>query len=422
MNAPLLDCCGLDFGTSNTVLARPIAGDVQLVALEGQSATLPSALFWDGAVKIEPLFGRAALQAYISGDEGRLLRGLKGTLGSALIHERTRFSSGSHTFSDLLGRFIHHAKTQAEVQENDLSLTRVVMGRPVHFVDDDLDADRAAEATLAEVARAVGFKEVEFQYEPVAAALTYEASVTQEELVLIVDIGGGTSDFSLLRVSPEGAQKADRAEDILGNYGIRIGGTDLDRALSLARVMPALGLGRMVGGKAPMPMDYYLDLATWHRIQSLSTPQTLSTLRLIKREAAEPEAIERLIEVIDERQGHSLAMAVEEAKIALSAAQETRIPLSTLIGGRDVTVSRAGFEASIERPLQRIVAALAEVMRQGGVAPREIGTVFLTGGSSGLPALRALVEMCLPGVRIATGDAFASVGAGLAHEAARRFR
>ena len=410
---------GIDFGTSNSTVSLADQTRSWLIPLEGDEVTLPSAVFWeaDGA---PPQFGRAAIAAYVSGEDGRLMRGLKSTLGSSLIDERTVVGGRAVSFVDVLSRFFGQMRKQLDAAA--AGMTKVVLGRPVHFVDDDAAADSKAQAVLEQIARAHGFAEVLFQYEPIAAALQYEQGVQAEELVLIVDIGGGTSDFSVVRVSPDRARAADRAADILANDGIRVGGTDFDRLLSLAEVMPHLGYLTTTGrGKAIMPRHYYLDLATWHRINFLYTQRVAADLKALTAEADRPELLARMVRVVTGRHGHALAMAVEAAKIALSQAESTRITLKDLAGGPNPVIRREAFEAAVEAPVERIRARIGKVLTEAGVSVDQIGTVFMTGGSSGLPVLRGAVAAALPGVAIATGDMLGSVGAGLALDARRRF-
>lgn len=408
--------CGLDFGTSNSTLG--VAG--RLVPLEGDSVTLPSAVFWD-ADGAPPRFGRAALAAYLEGEDGRLLRGLKSTLGSGLVQDRTRVGSRSVSFREVLARFIGQMKTRAEHAVG-AELTRVVMGRPVHFVDDDAAADLAAQQVLEDIAREVGFAEVAFQFEPIAAALDYETTVTAEELVLIVDIGGGTSDFSVVRVGPLSAGKADRSADILANDGMRLGGTDFDRQFSLAEVMPDLGyLSPTKGGEGTMPRHYYLDLATWHRINTLYSDRVMADMKALRHEIDAPEKLDRMVRVLDGRQGHALAIAVEGAKIALSGAEATRLMLRPVTGGANLVATRERLDAALAASMDRVAARIGQVLAMAGTGPDQIATVFLTGGSSALPALRQVVAQAVPAARLARGDDLASVGTGLALEAARRF-
>ena len=412
--------CGIDFGTSNSTVAIADAHSARLLPLEDDHCTLPSAVFWesDGAA---PEFGRAAIAAYVRGDDGRLMRGLKSTLGSSLITEKTRVGNRAISFKDLVARFFGHLKSRMDA-ETGAGITSVVLGRPVHFVDDDESGDAAAQAVLEDIARATGFSEIAFQYEPIAAALQYEAGISREDLVLIVDIGGGTSDFSIVRVSPDRAKQADRQADILANDGIRVGGTDFDRLLSLSDVMPHLGyLSPTGGGKGLMPRHYFLDLATWHRINMLYTGRAMTDLKALRHTADRQDLIDRLIKVVSARTGHSLAMATEAAKIALADADVARIAMSVFTGGPNPLATRARFDEAVAAPVGRIRATLQNLLAQAGLHPLDIGTVFMTGGSSGLPILRACVADVLPGVPVATGDMLGSVGTGLALEAQRRF-
>src|SRR3979409_531808 len=225
----LMSICGLDFGTSNTTLGTIERHAPVLAALEIGQTTIPSAIFYevDGAV----LIGRKAVAAYVDGTPGRLMRSLKSVLGTSLIDETTRLGRERTRFRDVIAYYLGAVKRRAE-QAADCELRDVVHGRPVHFVDDAPDADRKAEQTLREIAREVGFDDVTFQFEPIAAALDYEQQISAEEAALIADSGGGTSDFSIVRLGPERHTKANRSSDILANDGVRIGGTDFDAALS----------------------------------------------------------------------------------------------------------------------------------------------------------------------------------------------
>ncbi len=411
--------CGIDFGTSNSTVAMADADRAWLIGLEDGHVTLPSAVFWDSE-GAPPEFGRAGIAAYVRGDDGRLMRGLKSTLGSSLIDEKTRVGARTVSFKDVLGRFFQHLHARMAAEAG--PIRQVVLGRPVHFVDDDAAGDAKAQGVLEDIAKATGFAEVAFQFEPIAAALQYEQSVAREELVLIVDIGGGTSDFSIVRVSPDRSRAVDRAGDILANDGIRVGGTDFDRLLSLSEVMPTLGFKASTGGgKGLMPNHYFLDLATWHRINMLYTQRCLTDLKALRHVVDRVELLDRLVKVVTERHGHSIAMAVEVAKIALSDLDAARVALSAFTGGPNPMATRARFDEAVAAPVARISAMLGSVLVQAGLRAADIGTVFMTGGSSGLPVLRACVQAALPGVAIATGDMLGSVGTGLALDARRKF-
>ncbi len=413
--------CGIDFGTSNSTAAI-LAGDgsARLLPLEGDSAVLPSTLFFsfeDTHVRV----GRAAVGAYVDGIEGRLMRALKSVLGSSTMSEKTTIRAQRWTFAEIIGLYLGQVKHRAE-QAAARPLDAVVLGRPVHFVDHDAEADRRAEAELEAIARAAGFSSVSFQFEPIAAALDYERSVTREELAVIVDLGGGTSDFAIVRVSPERRARADRRDDILASAGIHVGGTDFDRLLSLRTVMPELGYGTPSRDpRRVLPNWAYFELATWHRINFLYAPQVDLRLRDLRQDAARPELVERLIGVVAERQGHALAGAVEEAKIALSADELHRLRFPLRGELLDIAVARDELISAIGQSVEGIEGALAGCLSQAGVAAEAISSVFLTGGSASIPFVRERLTGMFPTAGVVQGDVFGSVGAGLALDAARRY-
>lgn len=412
---------GLDFGTSNSTLAMAQGGQTRLIALEGDAATLPSSVFWPDD-RSPLLFGRAAMDAYLQGDEGRLLRGLKSTLGSPLYAEKTLLGGRMVGFETVIEAFFAHLKTHLDSARGDAPLGGVVLGRPVHFHDGDTAADARAEAALAKIAKSLGFDHVGFQLEPIAAALEFEQSLSRETLVLIVDIGGGTSDFSILRLSPARAGAQDRSSDVLATSGLRVGGTDFDRALSLDMVMPTLGYkAPMRGGSGMMPNHYFLDLATWHKINALYVPRTASDIKALRHDIDRPELMDRFGRVIAEKSGHALAMRVEAAKIALSDAPAARIALSDVTGGPNPMATQGGFADASAAQMARIAAGLQSCLSRAGLLPDQIETVFLTGGAAHMPQLHALVASHLPSGAIVTGDMLGSVGAGLARDAAARF-
>ncbi|MBI2309106.1 MAG: Hsp70 family protein [Rhodocyclales bacterium] len=411
--------CGIDFGTSNSTVGwlRPQAPT--LLPLEEGRPTLPSLVFFN-AEEDSVSFGRAGLREYLEGCEGRLMRSLKSLLGSSLIDGRTEVQGRPVVFRDLLTHFIGTLKARAEA-EGGRAFDQAVFGRPVYFVDDDATADRLAEQTLAAIARAVGFREVTFQYEPIAAAFHYERDIHREELVLIADIGGGTSDFSLVRLSPERAKAADRRDDVLANGGVHIGGTDFDRQLSLAAVMPQLGYRSQLRNGREMPASIFFNLATWHTINFAYTRQVWAEQQQLTLEALQPELLERLLRLIEQRAGHWLAHQVEEAKIALSAHDSTALSLERFAPDVCHALTRAEFELATTVLVEKVEATLATLVRQAGVAAEGIDTVFFTGGSSGIPLLRRRIAALLPKARAVEGDLFGSIGGGLAVEAARRF-
>ena len=411
--------CGLDFGTSNSTVGIVEAGHARLLPLEDGKPTLPSVVFFN-ADEDHTCYGRQALTEYLEGYEGRLMRALKSILGTSLIDGKTEVQGRSLPFRELLGQFIGELRSRAQLQSGH-PLESAILGRPVHFIDDDATADQQAQNTLADIARAVGFKHIEFQFEPIAAAFDYESTLSREELVLIVDIGGGTSDFSLLRLSPERARQAERRNDILANAGVHIGGTDFDRALSLAAVMPQLGYKSLLASGAEMPSSYYFNLATWHTINFLYARNVLPGLQDLYRNAQEKPKLERLIRLIQQRAGHWLALQVEAAKISLSEQEETRLDFDELDPELSHPITRDEFDRSIESLVEQIGKTLDDLLLQANIGAAHVDTVYFTGGASGVPLLRARLADHLPQARHVEGDRFGSIGIGLALDAQRKF-
>jgi hypothetical chaperone protein len=415
----MANACGVDFGTSNSTVGWVRPGQAVMLPLEDGKATLPSVVFFN-AEDEEVSFGRAALAAYLAGYEGRLMRSLKSLLGTSLIDGQTEVGGKALPFRMLLAQFIGEIKRRAELAAG-REFTSAVFGRPVFFIDDSASADQLAQDTLAEVARSVGFKDIAFQFEPIAAAFDYESQIAHEELVLIADIGGGTSDFSLVRLSPERAKKAERRDDILATGGVHIGGTDFDKYLSLSSVMPLLGYGSRLNNNSEVPSSYYFNLATWHTINLAYTKKIWVQLADVCRDAREPAKLARLQKLIDERAGHWLAMKVEEGKIALSGGTEVQLELDRLSPPESVMLSRPLFDDSIGHLVGSVEKTVLDLLRNAGVAPQAVDTVFFTGGSSGVQLLRERIASLVPSARRVEGDLFGSIGAGLALDAVRKF-
>ena len=415
----MANACGVDFGTSNSTVGLVSLGRPTLLALEDGKPTLPSVVFFN-ADDEKVSYGRAALADYLTGYEGRLMRSLKSLLGTSLIDGQTEVGGRAVPFRVLLAHFIGEVKRRGERAAGH-QFTSAVFGRPVFFIDDSREADKLAEDTLAEIARSVGFKHVAFQYEPIAAAFDYESRIEREELVLIADIGGGTSDFSLVRLGPERAGHVERRDDILATGGVHIGGTDFDKYLSLASVMPLLGYGSRMSNNSEIPSSYYFNLATWHTINLAYTKKIWTQLADVVRDAREPDKLGRLQRLIAERAGHWLAMKVEEGKIALSDAPVVSLELDRLQAPHSLTLRRHEFDAAIGHLIDSVDQTVLQLLADAGVAASAVDTVFFTGGSSGVIALRERIGSLLPAARKVEGDLFGSIGSGLAIDAARKF-
>ena len=408
---------GIDFGTSNSAVCLGGRGALDLVPLEQDRATLPSAVFYN-ADEQTTVFGRQAIAEYQAGYSGRLLRSLKSLLGSELLGETTLVNGKALAYREIIGGFISHLKQRAEAQAGE-PLERVVLGRPVHFVDDDPVRDAAAEASLRGIAVEAGFREVSFQYEPIAAAFDYETGLSREPLALVVDIGGGTSDFSVVRLGPGRSGRLDRSADVLASGGVHLAGTDFDQQLSLVSVMPCLGLNSSGASGKPVPSHIYFELATWHRINFLYTPKALSEAQTLRPFYRAPTFHDRLMKVLRDREGHRLAGLVEDAKVAIADGGRSRIDLAFVEKGLMTTVNQQTLSFAIDDALARIVGTALETVRQAGLAADEIDTVYITGGSTGIRLLRDAVAAAFPASEQVAGDPFASVARGLGVHARR---
>ena len=416
-----MNACGLDFGTSNSAIGV-MRGDVPTLApVEDTATVIPSAVFFEHGSSGRVLFGSEAIAAYIGQHDGRLMRALKSILSSSLIDEKTALGNRKVPLTEVVEIFVRHLKEKAEAFA-ETELTAVVHGRPVHFVDGDAAADAKAQAVLERIAHKVGFRDLVFVYEPIAAAYHYERTVRAEETVLIADIGGGTSDFTVIRVGPQRSLQADRTSDILANGGARIGGTDFDALFNLDAVMPILGLGtQLIEKNLPMPRNLYSELAAWPTINFTYTFRNERQLLELIEGAREPEKVARLLKVIRERLGHRIAITVEDAKIALSEAEKTILPLDFIETALEATGTRAGFDHASADKTERLRTVAAACIAEAGLTPSDIDTVFFTGGSGRVPAVRKAILRAAPDARATEGSDFLSVALGLTREAQKRF-
>lgn len=415
-----LPALGIDFGTSNSAVAAVDAGGMaRLLPLEGDAFTLPTAVFFNAEDKTVH-FGREAVALYLAGVDGRLMRSLKSLLGSPLMQEHTAVGWGEWRFQDIISRFLSEIAARARLTVPNLG-RRVVLGRPVHFVDEAPERDRQAQEALSQAALAAGFEEVGFELEPIAAAFDYERRLTRETLVLVVDIGGGTSDFSLVRLGPQRAQQADRSADILATSGVHIGGTDFDRKLNLSHVMPLLGLGHTGARGRQVPSAVFFDLATWHLINFLYTSRVMDRARDLRGDYANTRLHDRLMTVLHERLGHRLASEVEQAKIDCSVhAQAARIALDEVEPGLVSAVEPAQMAANLDDLLAQVVACAQVCVDRAGLAGRGPDAIYLTGGSAALQTLQARIAAQFPGVALVQGDLFGGVASGLGYAAQQR--
>lgn len=431
--------CAIDFGTSNSGIAvADTQHGTRLVPLDDGQSTLPTAVFFftdeheasqargvhcpDGV--LPRTYGRAAVEAYVEGYAGRLMRSLKSILGSNLAEQTTDLGSGySVRYLDIITAYLRHLRHAGEASAKQ-PLEGVVLGRPVFFVDDDTERDARAQAMLTAAAQSAGFTDVRFQFEPIAAALDYEQKVSKEQIVLVADIGGGTSDFSVVRVGPMRRLRVDRRDDILANHGVHIAGTDFDRQIELAALLPLAGFGAYGPsgkGARQVPNSIYHDLATWHLINTCYRPQRVSEWRAMVSWFADPELHRRLMRVLDLCLGHELAAKSEAAKISACEGTPAKVTLDALAPGLVVTVDEALAVNAICADLDRIVEAAVQTVHDAGLAPERIDALYFTGGSTGMAPLTERLSVRFSAARPVHGDRLASVLTGLGVHASRVF-
>ena len=400
----------LDFGTSNSAAAVLHDGKVRRLRIETASDTLPTAVFFP-ADQSEMKIGAAAAAALIAGEEGRFMRAMKSVLGTALFHEPRLIGGQRRTLSEVVTRFLGEVKRRAEAEAG-CRFDRVLSGRPVQFHSQDHNRDARAEADLLGCYKAAGFSGVSFLFEPVAAAHASHNLAVAGEIGLIVDIGGGTSDYALFR--KEGAGLA-----ILATHGVRLGGTDFDRVISMTHAMPFLGLGsqlrrEMGEGLLPVPRHLYLDLATWAKIPFLYTGETRAKVAEMVRLAVKPRLMRRLAHVLRAELGHDLAFAVEAGKIAANGGGQAAIDLGRIEAGLSVPISAGSADSALARFREILSGAATKVCAKAGIAEDQVGAVVLVGGSSLMRVVAKDVDTRFPAARLRGSEPFTAVVDGLA--------
>ena len=377
-----------------------------------------------GATRIKSWSGPAAIEEYLAAEtKGRLIQSLKSFLSSRSLKSTDVFGRRI-TLEELIAKILRDLREKAETQFG-ARIEHAVVGRPVRFVGAEKSEDNSfAEERLRRAFHVAGFASVEFELEPVAAAQYYESTLDHEELILIGDFGGGTSDFSLLRVSPEIRRHGRTPKDLLGNSGVGIAGDAFDARIVRNLVSPALGRGSQAQSMnkvlPAVPNWVYAKLEHWHHLSFLRTNSTLNMLNSSKATAFEPEKIEALVHLIKEDLGYELHRSVQSLKIALSANASAPFRFSDGVVEIEACVERNSFEEWIAEELQQIESCVDALVAASGVGPRDVDMVFLTGGSSFVPAVRRIFEMRFGPDRIRTGNEFTSVARGLALKALER--
>ncbi|MGG4663909.1 molecular chaperone [Providencia vermicola] len=447
---------GFDYGTSNCAVAIMENGVPKLLPLEGEQAYIPSTLCAPTResisehlfrhCKISPsddigqqilrrsmafnqeegidlvpediVFGQAALDLYLRDPRDvYYVKSPKSFLGASGLHE-TQISF----FEDLVCAMMRNIKDTAEISTHN-PITDTVIGRPINFHGRGGEtANQQAEAILYRAAKRAGFHNIAFQFEPVAAGLEYESTLNNDQIILVVDIGGGTTDCSLIKMGPSYRGLEDRTQSLLAHSGQRVGGNDLDIYLALKQLMPLFGMESQSLSGLKMPFLQFWNPIAINNVEAqkefYSRPNLLALTRL-KQDAKEPEKIVRLLEVYNQTLGYSLVRKAEEAKIALSDNTEYLAKIALISEVLEVNIRQDQMVESIESPKSKMIELVKEAVIQGGVQP---DAVFVTGGSARSPILHQAITQELPNIPIVKGDDFGSVTAGLARWAETCFK
>jgi hypothetical chaperone protein len=418
---------GLDFGTTNSAIALAEEGGktalAQVAAPEGQSHAFRSLLYFYLEEPPTPqrpasLAGPAGIARYLEDEEpGRLIQSMKSFLASRQFIS-TRVFDATFALEDLVSRVVDGLREAAESEFGPLG-NALVVGRPVRFVHArSAKDDEIALSRLATALRRSGFERVEFEYEPVAAAYHYERKLDRDELILIADFGGGTSDFSLLRVGPSQLGRPSAERDVLGTDGVAVAGDVFDARIVRHLVAPQLGRDSrhrpLLGQDMPVPRWLYTHLERWHHLSFLKSRKTLEILYELRRNSLDPEKLEWLLHVVENDLGFRLYESVQRTKFALSQRGEARFQFRDDPVAIDCTLTRADFEAWIAADVRAIADCVDGLLESVRVPPSRVDRVFMTGGSSFVPAVRRLFEERFGEERIRCGEELTSVASGLA--------
>jgi len=427
---------GIDFGTTNSSVALAAENaDLQLAtfSFRGEpTESYRSVLYFEqlksatGHKRTHGLTGPAAIEHYLEADDkGRLIQSLKSHLSSRSL-TGTEIFGRRHKLEEIISRLLSDLRKASERQFG-CSISHAMVGRPVRFVgSESKEEDDFAVSRLREAFALAGIEQVDFEMEPVGAAYSYESTLDHDELILIGDFGGGTSDFSLLRVGPGVRQRGRTASDLIANDGVGLAGDAFDARIVRKLVSPALGSNseaRSLNKLLPaVPAWIYANLERWHYLSFLRTNNVREILKSARARALEPEKIEALIAIVDLDLGYQLHQAVQQVKFELSRSDRAEFRFHEAGLDLRIPVQRSEFESWIAEDLASIERCVDRLLGHSGVDPRNVDRVFLTGGTSFVPAVRRIFESRFGAERVRGGNEFTSVARGLALRAAESLR
>lgn len=415
-----MSTCGLDFGTSNTAAAL---GDGRVLRVDPEHVEprlLRSVLFFPEDER-QGYTGAAAIARYLEDNAGRFIQSVKSFLHSSSFRA-TQIKGRTWTLEELVAVLLRRVR-EAVGAETGGAPEAVVLGRPALFTSDS-EADTLAERRLRKAAELAGFKQVQFLIEPIAAALAYEAQLKRDELVLVADFGAGTTDLTLMWLGPGRRGKADRRADVVGSSGVRIGGDKFDAEIMRHKLLHCFGAGSTYKVKGisdkrmPMPQHIMSKLLSWHEMSFIREKSTQELLEVMLDTSDRPEQVEALYDLVMDNLGYRLFRAIEAAKVKLSEAEEAAVDFEEGRVRIHERITRAEFESFCEPLLKGLEECTQGLLERCGDAAERIDAVFLTGGSSQIPAVQQLFAARFGEERMRTADAFTSVAEGLGRASA----
>ena len=419
----MIPVCGIDFGTSNSTATLVDEHGMQPLALDTGAmvdSTLPTLMFFPFGETGTSWYGTQAVDSYLERDlMGRFIQSIKKHLPSPNFRQ-TLIQGRVRTIEELVAGFLLHIKAAVDAAAG-TSVERVLLGRPARFHLDD-ERDQLAQDRLERAARLAGFTEIAFQIEPIAAARAFERSLDEDVLCLVGDLGGGTSDFTVIRLGPSYTGRIERRQDVLGVAGVPVGGNDFDARLVWKKVTPHFGRDAMYRPSmkwVPVPPGLHHAMCRWHTLSFVGNDENRRMLARMRRTGDDQRGLKQLEALIEGNHGYELFESVEAAKVALSKSDETELRFERGEIAVRERVTRAEFEGAINREITQLSACVDTLLADLSLAPKDISVVFLTGGSSLVPAVTRIFRERFDD-RIVDRDVFTSVGLGLGIEAGER--
>ncbi|WP_207534794.1 Hsp70 family protein [Desertivirga arenae] len=408
---------GLDFGTTNSVLSIYDEDKKELV----ETIRVPSLIYFPERLASEDdnyVIGEEAIAGYLEeGMKGRFIKSIKQILSRSSFIE-TRINGRRYNASDLVSLILKDLKSKADGITG-VNCEKAIIGRPVFFDDDNASKDTLAHTRLTKAVEMAGFSNVRFQYEPIGAAFAYERTLQSKERVLVADLGGGTTDFTCIELDPEQAYSNDRSKDMIASGGIYIGGDSFDSSFMWNKGTPYFGRDTMYeatpGKVLKVPISLFDNICTWDKMNFFNSLRIKRSMEEYYHYSNNDPKFKNLLTLIDNNLGYSVFQSIEQTKISLSNNDTSLFRYSTMGIEIDEMISLNDYDEVIKKDIQKISVYLDKFLKEKNIDPGSIDSLFLTGGSSMVKAIRNLFAAKFPDSRINSGDNFISVANGLAY-------